>query len=470
MATALQFVAFFHYGLLIMGKSRRSRSRIDTTPKQTTIRSLAHDGRGVGQDPEGKVVFVDGALPGETVMYQEVMQRKHHLFARTLEVLTPSEHRVDPRCPVFGQCGGCVLQHLHPERQIHYKEQQLKENFSKIGHVSPEEWAPPLTLDSWGYRRRARLGIKYVPKKGGVIIGFRERYSSFIQPIDHCEVLLPSVSALVVPLRACLEGISCNDQIPQVEVSVADNAVVLVLRHLQPFTQVDLDALTEFAQQQDVQLFLQPGKLNSVHPLWPVSPEPLYYELAAQSIRVEFLPTDFIQVNGDINQAMVARAIEWLDINEQDDVLDLFSGVGNFTLPLARSARSVVGVEGERSLVERALANAERNGCDNIEFYVGNLFEPDMTADSHGDWLQRRYQKILLDPPRSGAAEMIQRLPEFAPERIVYVSCGPATLARDAGVLVNELGYTFEKAGVIDMFPHTAHVESIALFTKAEPS
>ncbi|MEM7360697.1 MAG: 23S rRNA (uracil(1939)-C(5))-methyltransferase RlmD [Pseudomonadota bacterium] len=450
-----------------MGRRRRNRKPLDTTPKEISIDSIAHDGRGVGRGEDGKVVFVDYALPGETVRYVAVANRKSYLFGSTIEVLESSEYRVEPRCEVFGQCGGCVLQHLDEQVQIEYKQQQLLENFEKIGHVQPESLLPPMTGAHWGYRRRARLGAKFVPKKGGVIVGFRERNSSFIQPTQQCEVLYPEVSALLPALRETLEQVSCNDRIPQVEISVADNATVMIVRHLESFIQNDLDLLTAFARQHQLQLFLQPGNLKSVHPLYPPSPDPLFYRFDEFDITVEFLPTDFIQVNGGINQQLVNQAIELLEIEAGDQVLDLFCGVGNFTLPLARKAAQVVGVEGDQALVKRATHNQALNGLDNLEFHFGDLFNEDMDAESHGDWLNKTFDKILLDPPRSGAAEMIRRLPQFDPSRVVYVSCGPATLARDAGVMVNEHGYRLTKLGVIDMFPHTAHVESIAVFEKA---
>jgi len=449
-----------------MERRRRNRNKLDTTPREIQIESLAHDGRGVGRGDDGKVVFVDYALPGERVRYVPVMNRKSYLFGSTIEVLEASEHRVDPKCEVFGQCGGCVLQHLDESVQIKYKQQQLLENFKKIGGVQPDELLLPMTGQHWGYRRRARLGAKYVPKKGGMIVGFRERNSSFIQPTESCEVLYPEVSALFPALREVLSKTSCYDKIPQVEISVADNATVMIIRHLETFVQDDLDLLTSFAKDNDVQVFLQPGNLKSVHPLYPTNPDALFYQFAEFDVKIEFLPTDFIQVNGGINDQLVGKAVELLDLQADDRVLDLFCGVGNFTLPLARRAKHVVGVEGDQALVNRAIHNREINDLNEVEFFFGDLFKEDMTSSSHGGWLEQKFDKILLDPPRSGAAEMIKRLPSFEASKVVYVSCGPATLARDAGVMVNEHGYRMTHAGVIDMFPHTAHVESIAVFEK----
>ncbi len=445
---------------------RRKRKQIDQTPKDIRIESLAHDGRGVGRDEEGKVVFVDYALPGEHVRYVPLMHRKSYLFGSTIEVLEASEHRVLPKCEVFGECGGCVLQHLDAPIQIQYKQQQLLENFKKIGDVQPEQLLEPLIGDHWGYRRRARLGAKFVEKKGGMIVGFRERNSSYIQPTDKCLVLYPQVSDLLPELRATLEKTSCNNKIPQIEISVADDALVMIVRHLETFLQSDLDLLTSFAQKNNVVMFLQPGNLKSIHPLWPHNPAPLFYNFDEFDIRIEFLPSDFIQVNGSINQQLVSQAIELLEVGVQDNVLDLFCGVGNFTLPLARKAKSVIGVEGDKALVDRAFHNKDLNNLENVDFFFGDLFDEDMDTTSHGEWLQQGFNKVLLDPPRSGAAQIIKRIDDFAPERLVYVSCGPATLARDAGSLVHEYGYRMTKAGVIDMFPHTAHVESIAVFER----
>ena len=445
---------------------RRKRKQLDLTPREISIESMAHDGRGVGRGEDGKVVFVDYALPGERVKFVPVMNRKSYLFGSTIEVLEPSEHRIEPKCAVFGECGGCVLQHLDEKIQIQYKQQHLLENFKKIGNVQAQELLPPMTGPHWGYRRRARLGAKFVPKKGGMIVGFRERNTSYIQPTDKCEVLYPEVSEMFPDLRETLEKTSCNDKIPQVEISVADNAIVMIVRHLEAFIQSDLDLLTEFAKRNKVQMFLQPGNLKSVHPLYPEKPDTLFYEFKEFDIRIEFLPTDFIQVNGGINDQLVSKAIELLDIQPDDKVLDLFCGVGNFTLPLARKSNYVIGVEGDQALVNRAIHNKQLNKLDNVDFHFGDLFKEDMTSSSHGDWLEQKFDKILLDPPRSGAAEMIKRVPEFGASKVVYVSCGPATLARDAGVMVNEHGYKLTHVGVIDMFPHTAHVESIAVFEK----
>lgn len=429
------------------------------------IESLSHDAKGVGRDENGKVVFIDLALPGETVSYRKLRGRKKYNFAETVEVIKASEHRVEAKCIEFGQCGGCALQHLQTDQQILAKQEQLQENLQKLAHIAPEEWLQPLVADHWGYRRRARIGIKNVPKKGGVIVGFRERNSSFIHPMRSCEVLHSNVETLVQPLRDLVETLTIPDKIPQVEATVSDNATVFILRHLEAFQQSDLDALKSFAKQHDIQLFLQPGNLKTVHPLYPQKPDALYYEYRDFPVRIEFLPIDFIQVNASINNLLVSRAVEYLDIQSDDVILDLFCGVGNFTLPIATKASSVVGVEGDAGLVKRAKHNTDINSMDNLEFYMHDLFREDM-FETKPEWLRKDYSKIVIDPPRSGALEIVKNIEYFDVPKIVYVSCNPATLARDTDILVNQKGYKLQKAGVIDMFPHTAHVESIAVFVK----
>ena len=299
-----------------MGRRRRNRKQLDQTPREISIESMAHDGRGVGRDKEGKVVFVDFALPGERVLFRPDSERKSYMYGTTMEVLEASEHRVEARCEVFGQCGGCVLQHLDENVQLKYKQEQLLENFKKLGNVEPEALLPPLQGQHWGYRRRARLGAKFVPKKGGMIVGFRERNSSFIQPTNSCEVLYPEVSQLIPQLRDVLAELSCQDRIPQVEVTVADNVTALIIRHLEDFTADDISKLRAFARQQNVVLFLQPGNLKSVHPIYPEKPDPLFYRFEQFDIRVEFLPTDFIQVNASINEQLVAHAVDLLEVSE----------------------------------------------------------------------------------------------------------------------------------------------------------
>jgi 23S rRNA (uracil1939-C5)-methyltransferase len=438
--------------------SRRRTSKASLPPVETAIDSIAHDGRGVAHI-DGKAVFIDGALPGETVRFC-YRSRSRKFDTGTLEaVLTPSPDRVDPRCAHFGVCGGCSLQHLAEPRQIAVKQQALIENLRRIGKVEAEHILPPLTGPHWGYRRKARLGVKYVVKKGRVLVGFRERDNPYVADIERCEVLHPAVGAHIGALSVLITGLSARERIPQIEVAVGDVAAVLVFRHLDPLCEADKNALTAFGRAYGLHIQLQPGGVDSIIPLWPAETV-LSYRLPAHDVELRFLPADFTQVNADINRLMVDHALQLLDVQPDERVLDLFCGLGNFTLPLARRAREAVGVEGEAGLVARARENAQRNGITNVTFHAENL----AAVTAQASWLQTPYDKLLLDPPRTGAAEMIALLPHIGARRIVYVSCHPATLARDAGLLVHEQGYRLVSAGVMDMFPHTNHVESIAVF------
>ena len=424
------------------------------------IVSLSHDGRGVAR-LDGKTVFIDGAVPGDVVRYEMIRHRRTHDNARVAEILTPSPDRVaTPRCAAFGVCGGCTLQHLAPEAQLRAKQQVLLDNLKHIGKVAPEEVLPPLTGPVWGYRRKARLGVRNVPKKGGILVGFREKAKSYIADMLRCEVLIPAVGELLPELRRVVSELSCPERVPQIEVAAGDTVVVLVFRHLVPLTDRDRDRLVEFGKAHQLEIRLQPAGPDSVEDLWPSPGTPLNYALPAHNVEILFEPTDFIQVNGAINRTMVDRAVELLDPAADEDVLDLFCGLGNFTLHLARRAQSVVGVEGEAALIERAGSNAAHNEIQNTEFHVANLYEEPL----HASWLNRSYDKVLLDPPRTGAVEIVKRVPALGAKRIVYVSCNPATLARDAQMLVHVYNYRMRAAGIMDMFPHTTHVESIAVF------
>lgn len=424
------------------------------------IEGMAHDGRGVAHI-EDKTIFIDGALPGEEVWFTYTDRRRKFDEGQVTEVISASPDRVEPRCPHFGLCGGCSLQHVSPEAQIRDKQQILLENFRRLGGVQPETVLPPLTGPVWGYRRKARLGVKWVKAKGRVLVGFRERRTPFVATLERCEVLHPSVGERLLELSGVIGTLEAYNRIAQIEVAVDDSQTALVLRNLDPLSEGDRRRLTEYAKANDLRLFLQPGGPDSVEPLWPEAVE-LSYALPAFEVDYRFAPTDFTQVNFDINRAMVERALELLDLSGEERVLDLFCGLGNFTLPIARRAREVVGVEGDAGLVQRARENAERNGIGNALFHAA-----DLTKDlSEAPWWQGGFDRVLLDPPRSGAQETLEHIARLGVPRIVYVSCGPATLARDAGILVNEHGYRLERAGVMDMFPHTAHVESIALFTR----
>jgi 23S rRNA (uracil1939-C5)-methyltransferase len=422
------------------------------------IESLTQDGRGVAR-PGGKAVFVHGALPGERVTAKRMRRHRNYDEAIALSVERPAAERVVPRCPHFGLCGGCAMQHLESGAQLRSKEQHLFDELTRTGHVVPAERLEPLAAGVWGYRRRARLGVKHVPKKGGVLVGFRESFSPLVAEISACAVLPERVSQLIRPLAQLIGELSIRARVPQIEVAVADNVLALVLRVLDPPTAPDRELLESFARAQGLEFYLQPGGLESVVPL-RLPATPLYYELPEQNVRITFAPTDFIQVNGPVNEQLIARAIEQLAPRPEDRLLDLFCGLGNFTLPLARRVASVTGVEGDVGLVERARLNAAANGITNAHFHVANLGAelPDY------EWARGAYDLVLLDPPRIGAKEVVSQLARWHPHRVVYVSCHPSSLARDAGILVNELGYVIERAGVIDMFPHTAHVESMAVF------
>lgn len=429
---------------------------------------LTHDGEGIVR--EGKTVFVAGALPGETVSFERTRKHRRHDEGRLLEVLRPAPERVTPRCAHFGVCGGCALQHLGPQAQLALKERELRDNLERVAHVECRSWLPPLEGPVWGYRRRARLGAKYVPKKGKAVVGFRERLAPYVADLSHCDVLAPPVGALIQPLAQLLGALEIRQQLPQIEVAVADNATALVLRVLQPPSEQDCGKLRDFAARHAVRLYLQSGGLDSVTELTAgespgAGATPLHYTLPAFDLTLEFAPTDFVQVNGAVNQALVSRAAELLQPTAESRILDLYCGLGNFTLALAKRAGRVMGVEGEAGLVERARHNARRNDISNVEFHVGDLSKP---AELPAAWLRGPYTHVLLDPPRVGAApEMLAAIARLAPERVLYVSCHPGSLARDLGILVHEHGFTLESAGVVDMFPHTAHVESLALLRRS---
>ena len=438
------------------------------------IESLNYDGSGVAHI-DGKVTFIEDALPGETVRLRYLNRRRNFDSGKLVEILSPSPDRVAPACAHFGTCGGCSLQHLQPEAQLRAKQQVLAGQLEHIGKVQPESWLAPLTGPAWGYRRRARLGVRFVPGKGGVFVGFRERRKSFLANLNECPVLEPKLAALLPTLRGIIAQLSCPHRIPQIEVAAGDDATALVIRHLLPLTDADRTLLCGFAQQHALQIYLQGGGPDSIAPLWPEkcvmdgavteprmqNPPPLYYRLTEYDVTLHFRPTDFIQVNNALNQRLVHQALTLLDLKPADRVLDLFCGLGNFTLPLARHAQQVLGIEADAQLIAGARGNAERNGLSNAEFRQADLYN-----GSAASWNGFGFNKLLLDPPRNGAIEAIKRLPRDGVERIVYVSCYPATLARDAEYLVRVLGFRLAAAGVMDMFPHTSHVESMALFIR----
>ncbi|MDH3526159.1 MAG: 23S rRNA (uracil(1939)-C(5))-methyltransferase RlmD [Gammaproteobacteria bacterium] len=440
---------------------RTRRQRLPAPCERITIESLAHDSRGVAHR-DGKAVFIDGALPGEEVGFEYLATHRKHDEGRVTAVHRPSPERVEPKCPYFGVCGGCSLQHMAAAAQIRSKQQVLLDNLQHIGKLSPAALLAPLTGPVWGYRTKARLGVRHVIKKGRVLVGFREQRSAFITDLEGCEVLHPSVGGRIGELAQLIDQLNARARIPQIEVAVAESATALVFRNLDPLEAADLDRLTEFAANTGIHVYLQPAGPDSVQLLWP-DESTLIYRLPDQAIEIEFRPTDFTQVNPYINGQIAERVLELLDLADTQRVLDLFCGLGNFTLPVARRAGQVTGVEGDAGLVSRARENAHRNGIHNATFHTADLAE----RVTEAAWAGVAYDRVLLDPPRSGAAAVMDLLGNIRPERIVYVSCHPGSLARDADRLVNEFGYRLQAAGVMDMFPHTAHVESIALFESA---
>ncbi len=443
--------------------SRRRRKKLPSEPIHATIESLSHDGRGISHI-DGKVTFIARSLPGEEVMCRYTSKRGKFDEGDAIEVLHASSQRIEPRCLHFGVCGGCSLQHLSPADQIAAKQTRLLENLQHLGKVIPGEVLPPLIVEPWGYRRKARLGVKYMRREQVVRVGFREKHSAFLTDAKQCDVLHDVIASRLGAFGELVNGLSVRDKIPQIEVAVGDVHTALVFRHLEPLSEDDEQQLSEFGRKQQFGIFVQSKGPKTIRRLWPEAKSDfkLHYELPAYDVEIQFQPTDFTQVNAELNRAMIDQAMSLLDVQAEDRVLDLFCGLGNFSLPLARRAGAVVGVEGEASLVERARENAQNNGISNVEFYVADL-NGELDAEP---WYGEGFNKLLLDPPRSGASVVVEKLPQPLPQRIVYVSCDPATLARDAGILVRQHGYTLMSTGVMDMFPHTAHVESIALFEK----
>jgi 23S rRNA (uracil1939-C5)-methyltransferase len=436
------------------------RPLFSMTILEADITDLTHDGRGVTHIA-GKAVFVAGALAGERVRLRYTGKHRHYDEAAVEEVLRDSPDRVVPRCMHFGVCGGCALQHLTPDAQIQAKQRALMENFERIGKIQPAHVLAPLTDSPWGYRRKARLSAKFVEKKGRMLVGFRESNGRYVADIKRCEVLQPDVGERIEAIAALLESMDGKRDIPQIEVAAGDDLTALVFRHLQPLSAADSEALIAFGKAHRLGIFLQPDGIDSVAPLWPNDAQ-LTFRLPEYDVELQFRPLDFIQVNGGMNRRMIDHALALLDPQPTDRVLDLFCGLGNFTLPLARRAAQVVGVEGEAGLVRRAQENAQRNKMENATF-----FSADLAADQRATaWAKADYELMLLDPPRSGADAVLEYLPKKSVRRVVYVSCHPASLARDAGILVERNGFVLKSAGVMDMFPHTAHVESIALFER----
>jgi len=439
----------------------RRRKALPTEPVAAIIDDLTHEGRGVAHI-DGKTIFIDMALPGEQVHFTYTNRRRQYDEGRLYSIEKVSPLRIEPECVHFGICGGCSLQHVTHAEQIRLKQNILIENLKRIGHVVADSIREPLTGPIWGYRRKARLGVKYVQKKNKVLVGFREKSSRYLADLSTCKVLHPHVGEKLSMLGELVMGLSISNSIPQIEVAVGDSSTALVFRHLEPLTENDMQLLIAFAKLHQFDIYTQAAGPDSIKSLWPEKTE-LYYRLKKHNIRFDFLPGDFVQVNTDINDQMVDAVIAAIDGKPSHHVLELFCGLGNFTLPLAKYVNSVTTIEGDASLIARARKNAEMNNIKNVSYHVANLM-----ADTTGLpwWKEKKYDRLFLDPPRSGAIEVLPNITKLNVERIVYVSCNPATLARDADYLVNHCGYSLSETGIMDMFPHTAHVESIAIFTR----
>jgi len=450
-----------------MARRSRSRNQAPIIPeiKHASIESLDQEGRGVAH-VDGKTIFIDGALPNEKVTFQSHRIKPSYEVANVVEVLKQSNQRVTPKCPHFGLCGGCKLQHMDANAQVAAKQRLLENDLWHIGKVKPENMLPPLYGPTWGYRHKARLSVKYVEKKQRVLVGFNEKATRYVADMNTCEVLVPEVSDLIAPLQEMIIQLSIRDKLPQIELAVGEAVenepvIVLILRIMDALNTNDEALLKAFADAHQVQIWTQTKGPDTIKPYWPEAAPALAYSLPEFGLNYPFKPNEFTQVNPQINQVMIRRAMQLLAPKQGEKIADFFCGIGNFTLPIARSGAQVLGLEGLANLVDRANESATLNKINNVKFGVADLFK--MTSESLTEL--GKFDKWLVDPPRDGAFELIKSLDDSnSPQRIVYVSCNPATLARDAGVLVHEKGYNLSAAGVINMFPHTAHVESIALF------
>ncbi len=437
----------------------RRRRRFRDTVMTARIESL--DGQGWGLcEVDNRAYRVQGALEGELVRFRPQRQRKGLLEAKVEAVLEPSSLRVEPACPHFSECGACNLQHLEYRAQLELKQSWLLAAFAAEGEIELPELTPPLARHPWGYRRKARMGARYVAAKGGALVGFRERFGGRLAVMEHCPTLDPAIGLRIAALRKLLSSLDARTAIPQIEIAVGDTGCALILRHLEPLGDGDLESLRRFAQQEGLQLYLQSGGPETVTALWPEAPV-LAYRLPAEGLEYRFEPLDFVQVNGAVNRALIARAMAWLAPQEGENFLDLYCGLGNFSLAIVARGGQVTGLEGDEELIQRARSNALSNGLQ-AEFHAADLRLPKVFSP----YLARRWDGILLDPPRTGAAEVIARLAAPYPRRILYVSCNPESLARDAATLLKRHGYRLSRLGAVDMFPQTTHLEAIALFQR----
>lgn len=441
--------------------SKRLKKLKKTGPYTTEVTGFSHEGRGICQI-EGKTTFICGALPGEIVSFDYKSCRNRYDEGDVNTIIKPSPERVEPKCPHFGICGGCQLQHISHDKQTEHKKKTFSELLQHHAEEKLEQWLPTLQADPWGYRRKARLSVKQVDGKGDLLIGFRERRSRYVADMRQCEVLVPAVGKQLDALRQRLSLLEGKRHIAQIEVCASGDETALIIRHLEPLSEADLNHLIELCKQRQYKLYLQPGGYDTVHLVYPSDADFLmHYELPSFNLRFEFHPSGFIQVNDTINQRMVERAMQLLDLNRNDKVLDLFCGIGNFSLAAAKQAGHVTGVEGDELAIELAKQNADNNNLSNTSFYQGNLFE----VDPRAAWLNQQHDKLILDPPRSGCKEIIPQLSTWKPTKIVYISCNPMTFARDIG-LMKQQGYQLDQAGIMDMFPHTEHMEVMGVLTQ----
>ncbi len=439
--------------------SRHRKKKYPEGLHEVQIMKLSHDGRGIAVINE-KTVFIDNALPGEIVKFRYTSAFSRFSEGVAEEILVAAAERIAPKCKYFNICGGCSLQHLSTTSQRELKQQTLIDQFKHFGKTEIKEILPPLTANDWGYRRKARLSVRYVEKKQKVLVGFREKRSNYLADIDYCEVLYPTAAILIAPLKELILTLESFKDIPQIEVAVDQTNVALIFRHMQPLSSSDLAKLIEFAKKYSVYLYLQPNTPESIHLVYPEKNSGLlHYQFPEHNITQAFLPSDFAQVNLELNYQMINQTLALLNLKPTDTVLDLFCGFGNFTLPIAQHCAHVVGVEGSATAIERANYNAKLNNITNAQFYCANLDE----LCSHLAWAKTTYDKLVLDPPRSGAETCVKNIEVFQAKQIIYISCNPATLARDTGILLQK-GYKLIKGGIMDMFPHTNHVESIAMF------
>ncbi|KTD36357.1 23S rRNA 5-methyluridine methyltransferase [Legionella nautarum] len=441
----------------------KRRQRLPLTIQTAEIEKFSHDGRGIAR-VDGKTTFIQGALPGEQVSFQYTRMKSDFDEGKLVSITAASSTRVEPRCPHYNLCGGCSLQHLNEEAQVHEKQALLLDLLQRIGHCEPETILAPLTSDHWNYRNKARLSARYVEKKQTVLVGFREKNNPrFITEINQCPVLNAEIDQQIVNLRELINSLDDPQIIAQVEVAAGDEEIALIFRNLKPLSANDEEKFRHFGRESKFRLFLQPGGVNTVSLFYPEDGQAfLSYALPDEGVHFQFHPTDFTQVNAGLNRLMVARALELMALTEEDVVLDLFCGLGNFSLPLAKHCAKLIGVEGSDTMVSRAKMNAELNNLTNTEFFCADLEQ----INALSALFKQQFTKLLIDPPRSGALEIVKQIDKINPQRLVYVSCNPATLARDSDILVNHKGYRLKAVGVMDMFPHTAHVEAIALFEK----